>query len=597
MIPSIYGPYLLIGIIFIAMGLFIWGYWRYDVVAIIALSASVAVGAVPFNQVYTGLANPAVITVACVMVISQAIQRSGALSFIVQKITRVSKSPTLHVGSLSTITAALSAFMNNVGALALMMPIAIQTAHKENRSPSLVLMPIALASALGGLCTLIGTPPNLLVSAYKLEATGQQFGMFAFAPVGVVVAITGILFITFFGWRLMPGKRKTAKQSDDLFQIQDYITEVKLTETSPFVDTTVRELEKKIAADFVLVGMIRNKKKKLVLPPTQVLQANDILIIETDTDSMQEFLRISKCQLVGSGKISSEALRSDEVALLEVVVPPGSRAEGRSSQRIRLRARYHINLLAIAREGRPFKDRLQHVNLKAGDVVLLQGHADSLQENAAGLGLLPLVERGLQVGLKQRAWLPLVIFTIAIVLAAVQLLPVEIAFGGAVIAMILTRSIPTRLVYDGIEWSVIILLAAMIPIGAALQTTGGTALIAHFFLQLTSHLSPPFIIGLLMLVTMTLSDFMNNAATAVVMAPIGLSISQALQANPNTFLMAVAVGASCSFLTPVGHQNNTLVMGPGGYKFSDYIRIGLPLEILMVIVGLPLLLWVWPLNL
>lgn len=589
-----YGPYTILIVLFITMVLFIWGYWRYDIVAIIALMISVLIGAVPFSHVYIGFSNPAVITVACVMIISQAITRSGAISFLVNKITYISKNPVLHIGSLTLISAVLSAFMNNVGALALMMPVAIQTAIKGKRSPSLVLMPIALGSAMGGLTTLIGTPPNLLISFFRQETVGQPFSMFDYSHVGFFVAVVGVLFIAFVGWRLLP-KRKSFKQAEDMFQLQDYLAEIKVPKKSPVEGKTIRELEKLTKGDITITGIIRKNKKKFIIPPTYVLKAEDILIIESSPENLQELLQAGKLEIVGSEKAASDILRSDDIALIEAVVPPGSRIENRSSQSIRLRARYRINLLALAREGSSLKKRLHEVTLRAGDVVLLQGPADILQENVTTLGFLPLVERKLDVGMKRRAFLPLLIFASAVAIAAAQIAPVQVTFGCAVLAMVLFRAIPTRFLYESIDWPVIVLLGAMIPIGEALQTTGATALIAHVIITLTAHFTPLIILGLLFIVTMTLSDFMNNAATAVVMAPIAASIAQAMHASIDPFLMAVAVSASCSFLTPVGHQNNTLVMGPGGYKFIDYIRIGLPLEIIVLIISLPLILWAWPL--
>ena len=590
-----FAPYTILIVLFITMVLFIWGRWRYDVVALIALMISVAVGAVPFSKVYSGLSNFAVITVACVMVLSQAITRSGILNQLVRKITFLSKHPVLYLGSLCLITAILSAFMNNVGALALMMPVAIKTAIDQKRSPSLVLMPIALASALGGLTTVIGTPPNLLISSYRQELTGHPFAMFDYSHVGVLVALVGILFIVLVGWRLIPG-RKAPKRAEDIFQVQDYITEIKVPETSSVIDKTVREFEKLLKGDYVLIGLIRNKRKRLVLQPSQRLRENDILIVESSPDVLQQLLHLGKLELVGDKKISSETLQSDDVTTIEAVVPQASRIEGRSSESIRLRSRFRINLLAIAREGKPFKQRLHQVKLKAGDVVLLQGPTDGLQENTASLGFLPLVQRGLHVGGKRRALLPLFIFIFAIIMAATRLLPIEVAFGGAVLLMILLNVLPVRSLYESIDWPVIILLAAMIPIGDALQTTGGTALISHYFTTISGQASPIIILALLFIVTMTLSDFMNNAATTVVMAPIAASIAQALKLNVDPFLMTVAIAASCSFLTPVGHQNNTLVIGPGGYKFFDYIRMGLPLEIIVIAIALPLILWAWPIT-
>lgn len=587
-------PYTILVLLFFTMVLFIWGYWRYDVVALLALAIAVLIGAVPFKQIYSGLNNPAVITIACVMVISKAIHYSGSVSFLVTKISRVSKYPSLHIASLSIITAILSAFMNNVGALALMMPIAIQTAIKSNRSPSLVLMPIAFASALGGLVTMIGTPPNLLISAYRQQVSGKQFTMFDFGHAGIFVAIAGIIFITFIGWRLIPGKRKSPKSAEDVFHIEDYIAEVKVPDESVVVGKTIKELDALLDVEYLLIGIIRNKRRRLSLPSDLIIEKGDIFIIESTPQNLERIVQKGKLEVVGSDTTGAEILSAHEIASMEVVVSPGSRLENRSSKGSRLKSRFGINLIAVAREGKPFRVRVSEVILRAGDVLLLQGSSESLSENTAALGLLPLVERNIQIGVKKKKWLPLFIFAIAIVLAALQWVPVQVAFGGAVVALIVFRTIPTRMIYDGIEWSVVILLAAMIPIGQALQTTGGTALITHFILSLAPHIAPIYIITILFIITMTLSDFMNNAATTVVMAPIAVSIAQSIHSNIDPFLMTVAIAASCSFLTPVGHQNNTIVMGPGGYKFTDYIRAGLPLEIVVIVVAIPTILWMWP---
>lgn len=589
-------PYVILIILSLTMVLFIWGKWRFDIVAMIALMLATALGVVPFSQVYAGLGNPAVITVACVMIISNAISRTGLLDSFVQKISRITKNSQLHIAFLTIITGVLSAFMNNVGALALMMPIAIQTFLKNEESPSKILMPLAFASGLGGLTTIIGTPPNLLVSAYRQEYTGHPFAMFDFAYLGAPVALICLIFIIFIGWRLMPTDRKSSKRPEDLYQVHEYITEIKIPEKSPVVGNTVAQLESLTEGDFIIIGLIRNKKKKLILQRNQKLRAEDILIVEASTEDLQALVHAGKLQLVGDEKFSADILKSDDVSLIEAVVPQSSQLDGRSTLELRLRSRFHINLLAIARQDKPFKQRLNKARLKAGDVVLLQGATDLLRENAIQLGLMPLVERDIRVSRNPRTYLPLWIFFVAILIAAFQIVPIQIAFSGAVLFMILFKSIPARMIYNSIEWPIIILLAAMIPLGTALQTSGGTRLISHYFILLSAHASPMVILGSLLFVTMTLSDFMNNAATTVVMAPIAVSIAQALKLHIDPFLMAVAVGASCSFLTPVGHQNNTLVMGPGGYRFSDYIRLGLPIEILILVTTLPLITWAWPLK-
>lgn len=577
------------------MGLFIWGRWRYDVVALIALAASAAVGAVPLDKIYSGLDNSAVITIACVMVISQTISRSGIFNHIIHRMGHLTKSPILHVASLSFITLIMSGFMNNLGALALIMPVAIKTALEHKRSPSFILMPIGFASALGGLLTLIGTPPNLLIANYRQEVMGHAYTMFDYMPVGGIVAAVGLLFIVLIGFRLLPKNRKAPKNIADMFSVEDYIFEISLLEKSKLVGLTSAELNKKFKLDFELIGVIRDGNKRWTIAKDFEFHVGDILIIETSTDNLNLFLQQTKTELASKNPVSAATLKSTDVNLLEAVVPQGARVEGRTANSLRLFNRYKVNILAISREGKPFKRRLQNVTLKAGDIVLLQGPVDTMPEHLAKMGFLPLIEKDIKIQPPARAYIPMLIFSIAILLTAVQVLPVAVAFGGAVLAMLLLNQLPVRSLYDSIDWSIIILLAAMIPIGQALQTTGGTDMIAAHLLIMSHHLAPVWVLLILMVMTMTISDFMNNAATAIVMAPIAFSLATSLHVHADPFLMGVAIASSCSFLTPIGHQNNILVMGPGGYKFYDFLRLGLPLEIIVLAVSIPALLWIWPL--
>lgn len=585
-------PTVLFAILAGTLGLFIWGYWRYDIVAAISLLSCIVVGAVPYSAAFSGFSNPAVITVACVMIITQAISRSGVMDHLVKRLTPISGSPMPHIATLTILAMILSAFMNNVGALALLMPVAIQTAAKAKRSPSLILMPLALGSALGGLCTSIGTPPNLLIASFRQRITGHPFAMFDFSPVGVTLAIVGVLFIVVVGWRLIPIRRQSAEQAEDMFHIQDYITEIRIPENSPMVDKSIRDLENLTEGGMAILGLIRNARKKLVFQYSETLRAGDVVIVEASHTDLEKVLLGGKLELE-AGQISKELLRSEDVAVVEAVLPPGSQMEGRSSFSMRLRTRFNINLLAISRRGTAFKQRLSKVLFQAGDVVLLQGPSESLRETIVGLGLLPLEERGVEVGLKKQAFVPFAIFLSAILVAAFGIAPVEVAFGGAVVMLVVTNALPISRLYK-IDWPVIVLLGAMIPVGGALQATGGTDLIARLVIQYAGHYSPVVILAILMVLTMTLSDIMNNAATAVVMAPIAISLAQALNVNADPFLMGVAVAASCSFLTPIGHQNNVLVMGPGGYQFMDYFRVGIFLEIIILALGLPTILYFWP---
>lgn len=586
--------YLVFAIIIVALVLFIWGRWRYDIVAMLALMAVVAVGAVPFSYAFNGFSNPAVITVAAVMIISRAITDSGIVDDCVRYITPLTqRNIILHIAVLTVIAAVLSAFMNNVGALGLIMPVAIQSAIKMDRSPSTLLMPIAFGSILGGMTTLIGTPPNILVSTFRQEYMGQGFGMFSFAPVGGVVASIGVLYIIFIGWRLLPKPKKMKTKSiDQLFQIEDYFTEVKVNTDSTIVDETITQIEE--LANVVVYALIRNKRKRVNPKESEIIRIDDILVIEAAPSELDKLVSSAKLQLVGSKAISKEVLSNENLAVMEAVVMPGSRVEGRTSQRLKLRTRYGLNLLAIARKGQEIHQRLKNAKLLVGDVLLIQGEESTLRDSIADIGFLPIAKRGLSLGTSKKKFLPLIIFLVALIVTTAGLVPIQISFSGAVLAMILFNVISIRKVYSSIDLSIIVLLGAMIPVGGAMELTGGAQLLGATIVQYVGNMPIYVIIGAIMLITIVLTDVMNNAATAVLMAPIAANIATALHYNVDPFLMTVVVGASCSFLTPIGHQNNTIVMGPGGYKFGDYWRMGLPLDILVVLTAIPCILYFWP---
>lgn len=586
-------PYLVCAILLLTIILFIWGKWRYDTVALISLMLLVLFKLVPPSEAFVGFSNPAVITVAAVMAITRIISQSGLVEQVVRTIDPLTKHPILHISSLSLITAFLSAFMNNVGALALMMPIAITSSIKAERSPSLILMPLSFASVLGGLCTSIGTPPNLLIASFREEITGQPFSMFDYTPVGIFVAFVGVLFISLVGWRLIPLRQKSTDETHDKFPIQDYISEIVIPEDSKVIGKNCYQLESLTEGDFSILGLIRKHEKQLTVKPNEILKANDILIIEASPDDLHHLIEAGQLKLFGGEIITPESLKGGDVALMEAVVTPGSRIEGRSWARMRIRSRLSVNLLAIARAGKAFKNRLNHVNLNAGDVLLLQGQADNLRENIINLGLVPLAERHLSVGFRRSMLWPVLLFLTAIFAAGIGLTTVAVAFMATITLMVIFNITPMRMVYRYIDWSIITLLAAMIPFGGALQSSGATKIISDVVLSIAGSHSPMLIIALLLFITMTLSDVMNNAATAVVMAPIAASLAHSLHMSVDPFLMAVTVGASCSFLTPISHQNNTLVMGPGGYKFFDYLRLGIPLEIIVLVIAIPAIGYFW----
>ena len=579
-----------------ALVLFVWGRWRHDVVALIALAAGLVSGLVPGGEAFTGFGHPAVITVAAVLVISRALANAGAVDLLLRYIAPLTARPSIHIGGLGGISAILSGFINNVGTLALMMPVAIKSAAGAGRTPASILMPISFAAILGGLLTLIGTPPNIIVATYRADALGEPFHMFDFTPVGAPVALAGLLFVAFVGWRLIPKARRERSAPDELFDIKDYLTEARIQDESEIVGKLLREVED-IAAelDATILGVIRDERR--ILRPTWrgALEAGDILILEAAPESIDKVVTALGLTLADDGKDVTETLRSDEVGLIEAVVTAGSVAVGRNARGLRLRTYHGVKLLGVSRQGRSTRGRLKSFTFRAGDVLLLQGDSEQLPGTLADLGLLPLAERDLQIGKRRKLWIALGVFAAAIICAAIGVVGAPVALTLAALAMLLFDVISPREAYRNIDWSVIVLMGALMPVGAALEATGTTVLIADAILFVAGNAAPVVALGLILVVTMTLSDVINNAATAVVMAPISLGVASSLGVNPDAFLMAVAIGASCAFLTPIGHQNNALIMGPGGYRFGDYWRMGLPLELVIVAVSLPMILLVWPL--
>ncbi len=575
-------------------GLFFWGGLRHDVVAFVALLAAVVAGVVPFGETFSGFGHPATVTVALVLVISRGFQNSGAVDLIARHLLPPLRSASHHVASLSAVAGALSAIMNNIGALALLMPAALQSAAKIKRSPAVILMPLSFGSILGGLVTLIGTPPNIIVAAAREKSSGTPFAMFDFTPVGATVAVVGIVFVAFVGWRLIPKSRRARMSPGELFQIESYVSEAVVPDGSKAVGVTLSDLDDRAEEnDAVILGLIRNDRRIDRAARRETVRADDILIVEADPEALDAALRALGLQPAARPAQEDGKTAPANLVVAEAVVQPSARIAGQTASSLRLRRRYDVSLLAVSRQGHPFRGRLRSFRFRPGDILLLEGEADNLPEAIVRLGCLPLAERRLQIGQPSRAGLAIALFAAMIVCATLGLLSLPVALAVAAVSMVVLNIVPPRDIYESIDWPVVVLLAAMIPIGAALDSSGATLLVAKGLVDLASGHSPAVVLVLILVVTMTLSDVINNAATAVVMAPIGIDVARQLGVSPDPFLMAVAIGASCAFLTPIGHQNNTLILGPGGYHFGDYWRMGLPLEILIVAVSTPMLLWVW----
>lgn len=573
---------------------FVWGRWRYDVVAVFALLAVVLTGLVAPEKAFDGFAHPAVITVAAVLVISRGLQNAGIVDVVAKLIAPLRGRENLQIAAQCSAAAALSSFMNNVGALALMLPVALRNAYRDNYPPAKSLMPLAFASLLGGMTTLIGTPPNIIVSSFRAQQGDGGFAMFDFTPVGVAVAAAGLIFLATFGWRCLPFENRKSGE-DSAFKIEGYVAEAEVPEKAKAVGLTIADIERLANDDITIVGLIRDKRWRLVPAGHARIQAGDILVLRGDTGGLKTAIDEAGLKLAADREIHRDDLKSDEIDVIEAVVNPDSRIVARTPISMRLRTVYGVNLLAIARQGHRVAERLSDVRFQSGDVLLLQGPAERMPEILSELGLLPLAERSIGIGRPRRLLLAGGVFGAAIAATVAGHLPVHVAFTAAAALMVATNVVKPGELYESVDWPVIVLLAAMFPLGNALETTGGAALVADGILHATDGLHVVWVLLILLVGTMLLSDVINNNATAVIMAPIALTLASRLGVDADAFLMAVAIGASSAFLTPIGHQSNTLVMEPGGYRFGDYWRMGLPLEIVIVAVGLPMLLLVWPL--
>ena len=640
--------FLILAILAVTVAMFLWGRWRHDMVAAAALLACVLLGLLPARDAFAGFGHPAVITVACVLILSRALQMSGAVDVLARHTLPKKAGITTSLLMLMGLGALLSGFMNNVGAMALLMPVAIQLARRLDLLPGQVLMPLAFGTILGGMTTLIGTPPNLIVSSFRADTGAGGFAMFDFTPVGLAVALTGVVFVGLVGWRLVPARKQAGL---DGFVTGAYITEARVMPGSSSEGKTLRELEPTLdEAGAQVVGLVRHDMRVTAPNPYRHVRAGDILVVEADAEALPKVLSSLGLKLEHAGRhdeeeetdaepvggqgtaaaalpasrkqtVDGSSASADErdktseekeeekekeekkeqasapadIVLMELAVRPASPLEGRSASDIELRGRYGLNLLAVSRHGQRSLKSLRLMALQAGDLLLMQGPVDALTQFAADMGCVPLAERELKIPSPRKAWIASIIMLLSVGAAALGLLPAAIAFALGVLASMVMRTLPLRAVYDAVDWPVVVLLGALIPVATVMESTGTADLIARVLLDNVAQGSPVGALVLLLVVTMFLSDLINNAATAAVMCPIALGAASALGVTADAYLMAVAIGASCAFLTPIGHQNNTLILGPGGFRFGDFWRLGILLEVIVVVISVPLLLWVWPL--
>lgn len=594
-----YSQIIVFAIILITLYLFIDGRLRYDFVALLGLIVLTITKVITPETAFLGFSHPAIITVASVLVISSALIKTGAIDYLVHFINKGKNTIQFKVLSLMVITATLSAFINNTGALALIMPIALRISKDNNISPHQLLMPVAFASLLGGMITGIGTPPNLIVSTYRMQAGFEAFSFFSYAPVGITMAVLGILFTSLIGWRLIP--KRDSKGNEELFNIEGYLFELIVTENYKLVGKTLLDFYKEFKIEMNVLSIIRSEYKIIAPLANEQLLIGDIIIIKALSTDLSNIISKTglKLKTIKTDILTSKPhLKSDEVALVEVVLREDSLLIGRTAFETRLRNRYNVNLVAVSRKGVSSVERLKTFRFQSGDVLLIQVPESILQDTYSKLRCLPLAERRMDLNIeksKKNQIITLSVFLVSIISTTLGLVPVQIAFSSAALVLVLLKMLTPREFYDAIEWPTIIMLGSLFALGNALSVSGASNTIATLLMKLSSSFSPSMMIVILMIMTMAMTNLISSSASAVLMGPIALSLASSMAVSPDPLLMGISVAASSAFLTPMAHQSNILVMGPGGYKFKDYWHLGLPLSIIILTIGAPLILYIWPL--
>ena len=575
------------GLIAATVACFLWGRLPYDLVAMAALLVGVIIGIIPADKAFDGFSDDVVIIIAAALVVSAAIARSGVIEALMRPLTPYLKTTEVQVPVLVGCVLVLSMVTKNVGALAIFMPISLQIARRTKTLPSALLMPMAFASMLGGLVTLVGTSPNILIAKVRADTMGKPFSMFDFTPVGLSIALIGFVFLT-VGWRLLPGGRKAASDMDAAFNLEDYTAEARVVPDTPEAGRTIGQVEALGEGDVQVALVVRERFRRFLPQPGWALQNEDVLLLRGEPTSLERLVARARLQLVGGG--------SGDATVVEGVVTADSVLVGQTLAHARLEERFAMGVLAVSRSGQRIAQRLGTVRVRAGDVIVIRSASPSLPDVLGELRILPLAERTIGLGRNDRSFIPAIVLAVAMVLVALHVLPVAIAFFGAAVILLLLRVMTMHEAYETVEWHVLILLGALIPISHAVRDTGGTNLIAGWLSVAVQGLSGIGAMSVVLVLTMVVTPFLHNAPTVLIMGPIAVALAGKLGLHADPFLMAVALGAGCDFLTPIGHQCNTLVMGPGGYRFGDYARLGAPLSLLVIAAGIPLIALFWPLH-
>lgn len=581
------------GLVGLTIAAFIWGRWRYDLIALGALVAGLAIGVIPADAAFDGFQNDVTVIIACALVVSAAFSKSGIVEWLLRPLMPRLKTEAVQAPFLTVSVTLLSMVTKNVGALAIMMPVALQVARRSGTPPSRLLMPMAFGAMAGGMVTLVGTSPNIIVSGVRQDMLGQPFNMYDFAPVGLALTLVTVVYLA-FAYRLLPKDRKGTVRMGESLASTGYATEARAPTDWKLANPTVSHLRQLGDGRVRILSIFRQGRRTASPNGNTKVRPDDSLLLQGEAEDLGLFMARAGLRFIRADHPATKASQTEEIQVIEAVIGAESQLSGRSLREVDLYGQHGVNLLGVSRSGYELKRELNQAPLHTGDIIMLQGGEASLAEAMQSLDLLPLAERRLRLGRGPRAFMPALVLAIAMTLVGLQLVPVAVAFFGAAVIIVALGGLSMREAYAALDGPLLVLIAAMIPVSAAIQTSGGSELIASSLRGLFTEMSPVMAVGGLMLAAMAVTPFLNNAATVLIVAPIGATLATQLGYKPDAFLMAVAVGAACDFLTPIGHQCNTLVMGPGGYKFGDYGRLGLPLSILVLLLGPPLILMFWP---
>lgn len=575
-----------------AMALFVTEKLRVDVVALLVLVILVVLRLIKPEQALSGFANPATATVAAMFVLSAGLARTGLVDWLGRSINKIAgKSPIQLLLILCITIALISAFVVNTATVAIFIPVTIVLANARRISPSRMLIPLSYASQFGGVCTVIGTSTNILVNSIAVSNGLAGFDMFEFAPLGLIMLAVGVIYLVVVSGWLLP-RRKGEYQQLDKYRLVEYVIELRVTGKSSLVNKTWERQKPKDLKEIDLIKIIRNDKA-MWRPLKTVIRENDILLLYGNAEKLIK-MKENYDLVTTDARVRDKHMSSEDYKLIEALIPPRSVIEGRTLSSSSFNRRFGCTVLAIQRRGKVIRDRLSDIRFDGGDTLLLQCDSKEMKRILKSDDLIVTNELTDLHVRKNRSFIALSIMIVVVVLAAFKILPIMIAALVGAVGMVVTRCLSIEEAYKAIDWKVIFLLGGILPLGMALQQTGTASLLANSIMQPLVKLGPIYILAAFYLITAIMTETMSNNAAAILLAPIALSIAMILGVSPRPFLIAITFAASTSFATPIGYQTNTMIYAPGGYRFLDFTKVGVPLNILFWITAVLLIPLLWP---